>query len=147
MGVSATLNKTDSQILNLIGWKPLIDHMNVANNIRTHKIMSSHKPVYLFNKLTQFRTYDEIKYKYVKSTLRSGNTYNAIPYHIRMKSTKQFKESYKRYRKEKPYKPVITKTKLITSTLWSGLRSNYSSSPSISKGHYIFSFNLLISNL
>ena len=69
MGVSATLNKTDSQILNLIGWKPLIDHMNVANNIRTHKIMSSHKPVYLFNKLTQFRTYDEIKYKYVKSTL------------------------------------------------------------------------------
>ena len=57
------------------------------------------------------RNDEEKKYRKIKTSLRSQDQYNQLPYNLRKKSIKKFKLAYKRYRKEIISKPIIKKYK------------------------------------
>ena len=72
--------------------------------------------------LTENRNEEEIKYKNIKTVIRSNDSYNKIPYLIRIKNIKNFKKSYKKYRNGEKSRPVVIKNiKTNKYTLvWSG---------------------------
>ena len=73
--------------------------------------MFTKKPKLLYNNFTTGRNIDQVKYNYILTHLRSEESYNDIPYHIRMKSVNNFKIAYKRYRNDLKVKPKVVKNK------------------------------------
>ena len=114
---------SNNQILELFNWKPIIKMKEISENIKIHKVINTNLPVNHYIRLTQGRTNDQIKYHHITSRLRSNETYNNIPMYVRTKSVKNFKLSYKRFRKDLKSKPriVYNSSKSIKYTLiWPG---------------------------
>ena len=97
-GYHDTKDMNNIEILNLFNWKTLDKHREIAENIKIHKIINTKKPIESYKEYTEGRNNEEIKYKYIKNKIRSHDSYNSIPYLIRIKNVKKFKLSYKKYR-------------------------------------------------
>ena len=110
------------QILKLFNWSTIEDSRQIAENIRTHKILTNKKPYDRYLSFTNNTSEVQVKYKYINTKLRSEKSYNNIPLNIRNKSIKNFKISYKIHRIGLRFKPKVIKNKLnSTYTLvWPG---------------------------
>ena len=108
-GHEETKDKSNNEILDLFKWKTLDKLREYAENIKIHKILNTKKPMNIYKEYTEDRNNEEIKYKYIRNKIRSHNTYNSIPYIVRVKTVKNFKLSYKKYREGLKTKPKIVK--------------------------------------
>ena len=66
------------ETLKLMNWNTIERQAQIAKNIEIHKIMNNKMPL-KYNELIENRDEDEIKYKLIKTKLRSNNDYNKIP--------------------------------------------------------------------
>ena len=111
MGKQAVQGLTEKEQLRLLNWKTLEEHREIYFNTKIHKIMKTKKPGRKYKLLTDERDENQIKYEHIKTVLRSEEKYNEIPYYVRIKNVKNFKLSYKRYRKDLLTKPRFIKNK------------------------------------
>ena len=79
--------------------------------------MTNKKPIKTYLTLTQNRTQEQIKYKYIATKLRSEENYNEIPLYIRNKNIFNFKKAYKNRRNNYKIIPKIIKNRNQTYTL------------------------------
>ena len=108
--------------LDLLNWKSIDNKREVDNNINIHKILYSKKPIKKYLMVTNDRNDEELKYKLIKTIIRSHGSYNDIPYLIRIKTPIKFKKSYQIYREERKKMPKIRKNKINGgyTLLWPG---------------------------
>ena len=108
-GKEKTKNMNMNDKLNLMNWNTIEEQAIISNNIEIHKIMTIKKPIKKYRELTDDRNQDEIKYKMIKTIIRSHNKYNLIPFLIRTKNIKIFKKSSKNYRFGTKYRIKVIK--------------------------------------
>ena len=73
--------------------------------------MKTKKPKNKYETYTDERDNEQIKYQQIKTSLRSEENYNKIPYLVRIKNIKNFKLAYKRFRKDYITLPRFKKNK------------------------------------
>ena len=78
IGYEETGELNRSQILKLFNWSSIEESRIIAENIRIHKIITNQKPYKKYTELTDNRTPEQVRYKYINTRLRSQESYNKI---------------------------------------------------------------------
>ena len=107
IGYDKTNDLNRSQILKLFNWKSINELNTITQNVKIHKVINTKLPLSHYKQLTEGRNEEQIKYYHIITKLRSQEDYNNLPMSVRTKSVRNFKLSYKRYRKDLTIKPKI----------------------------------------